>query len=177
MTIATMSVTCKQMRLPLPNFSARISFLSDNPESSGRHNRQCLLGYKRDDSVLEIRTQWVRNKPAFLVFFNSSLKVDFQGSRIASDAGLLLVRELDEWLGLSQLISDNLSDARRCNYTQPPLPDMLRQWIYTRLAGYEDLSDAKRLSQDPTFRMLGSEKIRDRRAALQSRLHWFETQC
>ena len=70
------------------------------------------------------------NRP-FQFSFNSSLKVDFQGSRITSDAGLLLVRELDERLGLSQLISDNLTDARRGKNTQLPLPDMLRQSIYT----------------------------------------------
>jgi hypothetical protein len=44
------------------------------------------------------------------------------------------------------------------------------------LAGYEDLNDAERLSQDPTFRLIGSEKIWDRGAALPSRLHWFETE-
>jgi hypothetical protein len=83
---------------------------------------------------------------------------------------------LDERLGLSQLISNNLTDARRGGNTQPPLPDMLRQSIYSRLAAYEDLNDAELLSRDPTFRMIGSEKIRDRGAALPSRLHWFETQ-
>ena len=57
-----------------------------------------------------------------------------------------------------------------------PLPDLLRQSIYSRLAGYEDLNDAERLSQDPTFRLIGSEKIWDRGAALPSRLHWFETE-
>src|ERR1039457_2464778 len=115
-----------------------------------------------------------QNRP-FHFSFNSSLKVDFQGSRVTSDAGLLVVRELDERLGLSELISDNLTDARRGRNTQLPLPDLLRQSIYSRLAGYEDLNDAERLSQDPTFRLIGSEKIRDRGAALPSRLHWFET--
>jgi Transposase DDE domain group 1 len=52
---------------------------------------------------------------------------------------------------------------------------MLRQSIYS-LAGYEDLNDAERLSQDRTFRLIGSEKLLDRGAALPSRLYWFETQ-
>jgi hypothetical protein len=77
---------------------------------------------------------------------------------------------------LSQLISDNLTDARRGKNTQPPLLDMLRQSIYGRLAGYEDLNDAEHLSRDQTFRLIGSEKIRDHGAALPSRLLWFETQ-
>jgi hypothetical protein len=43
-----------------------------------------------------------QNQP-FQLSFNSSLWVDFQGSRVTSDSGLLLVRELDERLGLSSL--------------------------------------------------------------------------
>jgi len=86
------------------------------------------------------------------------------------------VRELDERLGLSALIAENILEDRRGKNTQLPLPDLLRQSIYSRLAGYEDLNDAERLSQDPTFRLIGSEKIWERGAALPSRLHWFETE-
>jgi hypothetical protein len=53
---------------------------------------------------------------------------------------------------------------------------LLRQSVYSRLAGYEDLNDAERLSQDPTFRLIGSEKVWDRGAALTSRLQTFETE-
>src|SRR5487761_1765724 len=112
----------------------------------------------------------------FQLSFNSALRVDFQGARVTSDGGLILVRELDERLGLSELMDRHLSDSRRGKNTQLPLPDLLRQSIYSRLAGYEDLTDAERLSQDPTFRLIGSEKIWDRGAALPSRLHWFETE-
>jgi hypothetical protein len=83
---------------------------------------------------------------------------------------------LDERLGLSALITENIMDDRRGKNMQLLLPDLLRQSIYSRLAGYEDLNDAERLSQDPTFRLIGSEKIWERGAALPSRLHWFETE-
>ena len=102
---------------------------------------------------------------AFHFSFCSSLKADFHGSRVTSDAGLLLVRELDERLGLGQLIDANVTDARRGRNTQLPWSDLLRQSVYCRLAGYEDLNDAERLSQDPTFRLIGSEKIWERGAA------------
>jgi len=104
------------------------------------------------------------------------LKVDFQGSRVTSDGGLLLVRGLDERLGLSELIREHLTDGRRGKNTQLPLPDLLRQSIYSRLAGYEDVNDAERPSQDPTFRLMGSERIWERGAALTSRLQSFETE-
>jgi Transposase DDE domain group 1 len=71
----------------------------------------------------------------------------------------LLVRELNERLGLSSLMAEHLTDDRRGKDTQLPLPDLLRQSICSRLAGYEDVNDAERRSQDPTFRLIGSEKI------------------
>ena len=115
-----------------------------------------------------------QNQP-FQLSFNASLKVDFQGSRVTSDGGLILVRELDERLRFGELIQQHLADPRGKN-TRLPLADLLRQSVYSRLAGYEDVNDAERLSQDPTFRLIGSEKIWDRGAALTSRLQSFETE-
>ena len=112
----------------------------------------------------------------FQFTFNGFLKVAFQGSRITSDAGLILVRELDERLGLAGLIAAHLRDSRHGRNTQFRLPDLLRQSVYSRLAGYEDLNDAQRLSTDPTFRLIGSPTRWDRSAALTSTLHWFETE-
>ncbi len=104
--------------------------------------------------------------------FNAALMVDFQGSRVTSDGGLILVQELDERLGFSELIEQHLTDSRGKN-TQLSLADLLRQSVYSRLAGYEDVNDAERLSQDPTFRLIGSEKIWERGAALTSQLQSF----
>ena len=115
-----------------------------------------------------------QNQP-FQLSFNPCLKVDFQGSRVTSDGGLLLVRELDERLGLSELIAKHLTDSRGKN-TQLSMADLLRQAVYSRLAGYEDVNDAERLSQDPTFRLMGSERIWERGAALTSRVQSFETE-
>jgi hypothetical protein len=112
----------------------------------------------------------------FQFTFNGFLKVAFQGSRVTSDAGLILVRELDERLGLEAIIGKHLNDSRHGLNTQFPLRDLLRQSIYSRLAGYEDLNDAARLSTDPTFRLIGSPQRWDRSAALTSTLHWFETE-
>ena len=116
----------------------------------------------------------IQNRP-FQLSFNASLKVGFQGSRVTSDGGLILVRELDERLGFGELIAQHLTDFRGKN-AQLGFADLLRQSVYSRLAGYEDLNDAKRLSQDPAFRLIGSEKIWDRGAALTSRLQSFETE-
>jgi Transposase DDE domain group 1 len=95
---------------------------------------------------------------------------------VTSDAGLLLPRELDEHLGLGALIERHLNDPRSGRNYQFPLPDLFRQSIYSRLAGYEDTNDAQRLAEDPTFRMLASRERRETSIALTSTLHWFETQ-
>ena len=79
-------------------------------------------------------------------------------------------------MGLGELIAEHLSDSRKGKNTQLPLADLFRQSVYSRIAGYEDVNDAELLSQDPTFRLIGSEKIWDRGAALTSRLQSFETE-
>ena len=107
--------------------------------------------------------------------FNRFLRVGFQGSRVTSNGGLILVRELDERLGFSELIEQHLTDSR-ANNARFSFADLLRQSVYSRLAGYEDVNDAEQLSQDPTFRLIGSEKNWDRGAALPSRLQTFETE-
>src|SRR5258707_2229595 len=107
--------------------------------------------------------------------FNPQLRVEFRGATVTSDADVLLPRELDERLGLSALIEQHLTDPRTGQNSQFPLPDLFRQSIYSRLAGYEDTNDAERLAEDPTFRMLASREQRETSVALTSTLHWFET--
>ncbi|HEY1401627.1 MAG TPA: transposase, partial [Terriglobales bacterium] len=94
---------------------------------------------------------------------------------MTSDGGLLLVRELDERLSFGELIERHLTDVRGKN-TQLPPTDLVRQSVYSRLAGYEDVNDAERRSQDPAFGLIGSRKIWERGAALTSRLQSFETE-
>src|SRR5580704_8353815 len=69
-----------------------------------------------------------------------------------------------------------LSDSRQGLNQQFTLVDLRGQSVYSRLAGYEDLNDAERLAADPTFRLISSQRIWDRSAALTSTLHWFETE-
>jgi Transposase DDE domain group 1 len=107
--------------------------------------------------------------------FNPQLRFEFGGSTATTDAGLLLPRELDERLGLSALIDRHLSDLRTGSNSWFPLPDLVRQSPYSRLAGYLDTNDAERLAKDPTFRMLASRELREASVALTSTLQLFET--
>ncbi len=64
------------------------------------------------------------------------MKVLSKGSRVTSDGGLILVRELDERLGLGKLIDEHLTDSRQGSNKKFPFADLRRQSVYFRLAGY-----------------------------------------
>ena len=115
-------------------------------------------------------------KPHLRVDFNRRLKLEFHGSKITSDAGLLAYRELDEVLRLTELGGAALSDLRRGKNTRHLLTSLLRQSVYGRLAGYEDVNDAERLSRDPAMRAIVDRKGFDRHAASTSQMGRFETE-
>ena len=92
------------------------------------------------------------------VGFDRRLKLSFVGSKITSDAGLLAYRELDEALGLTEIGADTLVDSRQGNNKQHQLLPLVRQSIYSRLAGYEDVNNAERLCVDPVLASRGWRK-------------------
>ncbi len=111
------------------------------------------------------------------VGFDSRLKLKFLGSQITTDAGLLAYRELDETLGLTALGADLLTDSRLGSNKQHGLLPLLRQSIYSRLAGYEDVNDAERLCVDPAMRHVvgGRASQPEKHAASTSEVGRFET--
>ena len=74
-------------------------------------------------------------KEALRVNFDRSLKVEFHGAKVTSDAGLLPFRELDETLGLADMLADLLVDARTGLNTRHTMLGQFRQSVYSRLAG------------------------------------------
>ena len=83
------------------------------------------------------------------VAFDRRLKLEFLGTRITSDGGLRAYRELDDALGLTAMGVSALAEGRRGKNIQHRLLGLLRQAVYGRLAGYEDVNDAERLARDP----------------------------
>ena len=109
--------------------------------------------------------------------FDRRVKLKFLGSQITTDAGLLAYRELDEALGLTEMAGDLLGDGRLGSNKQHRLLPLLRQSIYSRLAGYEDVNDAERLAVDPAMRHVvgGRAALTDKHAASTSAVGRFET--
>jgi len=105
--------------------------------------------------------------------FNGKIKLEFHGARLTSDGGLLAYRELDEALGLFESVSTVMSDGRTGRNIQHDMASLLRQSVYTRLAGYEDVNDAQRLSVDPVMRAVAGKK---KNAASINTIGRFETE-
>src|SRR3954464_763848 len=108
--------------------------------------------------------------------FDRRLRLEFHGAKVTSDAGLLAYRELDDALQLTDSSADELHDTRTGRNTRHGLAALLRQSLFSRLAGYEDLNDAQRLRVDPAMRTVVGGRARDHTAASTSEIGRFETE-
>jgi hypothetical protein len=109
------------------------------------------------------------------VDFDRRVRLEFRGTQLSSDGGLLVMRELDDALGLSDLALGALCDSRRGKNTVHRLEGLFRQSVYGRLAGYEDVNDADRLALDPIMRQVVGGRAVDAQAASASQMGRFET--
>lgn len=109
------------------------------------------------------------------VGFDRRLKLQFHGAKLSSDGGLIVFRELDDALGLTEMASWELRDTRTGKNSRHNLLAMFRQSVFGRLAGYEDVNDAGRLARDPVMRAITGRKDFDRPAASESQMGRFET--
>jgi len=108
--------------------------------------------------------------------FDHRLKLEFHGSKITSDAGLLPFRELDDALGLSEIAGEHLVDPRTGGNGQHGMTGLFRQSTFGRLGGYEDVNDADRLGRDPAMRWIVGGRAVAKQAASASQMGRFETE-
>ena len=108
--------------------------------------------------------------------FDRRLRLEFHGARITSDAGLLACRELDGALGLTEMAPSCLRETRGGRNVRHELVSLLRQSVYSRLAGYEDTNDAVRLARDPAMQAVVGRRALEKQAASTNTLSRFETE-
>src|SRR5215204_3571114 len=113
---------------------------------------------------------------ALRLVFDPRLKLEFHGSKVTSDAGLLAFRELDDALGLTDLAGEVLTDTRTGQNSRHTLSAQVRQSVFGRLAGYEDVNDADRLAYDPAMRWIVGGRAATQTAASTSQMGRFETE-
>ena len=84
----------------------------------------------------------------FSSFNRKKVQVNFNGGNITSDAGVLLLREVDKKMGLTKALSQVIPDDRHPSYVDHKLQPLLKQRIYSLALGYEDLNDHDQLRHD-----------------------------
>ena len=107
--------------------------------------------------------------------FDGHLRLEFRGAKVTTDAGLLAVRELDEALKLTEMAGEMIQDNRTGKNVRHELAGLLRQSVYARLAGYEDVNDHELLLRDPAMRAAVGRKALERNAASSQTVARFET--
>jgi hypothetical protein len=115
------------------------------------------------------------DRGALRLDFDRRLMLQFRGSTITSDAGLLAYRELDDALHLTDTAADKLADAPTGKIGRHRLAGLLRQSVFGRLAGSEDVNDAERLCRDPAMRWVVGDRAISRSTASASQMGRFET--
>ena len=110
------------------------------------------------------------------VDFDRRLKLEFHGSQITSDGGLLAYRELDDALDLTEMAEGVFQDSRTGKNGWHGMTGQFRQSVFGRLGGYDDVNDAGRLGRDPAMRWIVGGKAIERQAASTSQMGRFETE-
>lgn len=87
--------------------------------------------------------------------------VDFNGGRLTTDAGVLLLREVDRRTGLIDAINDCLPDPRDPRYIVHEQREMLAQRIFSLALGYEDLNDQQTLRDDPVLQIAAGKAAKE----------------
>lgn len=110
------------------------------------------------------------------VGFDGGIKLEFHGAKLSSNGGLLAYRDLDHALGLFDSVSASFIDKRTGRNIQHAMPTLLRQSIYSRLAGYEDVNDAEQLSVDTVMWAITGKRDKGKQAASTNTIGRFETE-
>jgi DDE family transposase len=117
-----------------------------------------------------------RTKEALRVHFDARIRLEFHGATLTSDGGLLACCELDDALGVTEAAARYLRESRSGRNVQHSWVSLLRQSVYSRLAGYEDTNDAARLAGDPVMRVITGRRDSEKQAASTNTLSRFETE-
>lgn len=121
--------------------------------------------------------QDVLSQLSFSFYRHQSIRADFSGGQITSDAGLLPLRAFDERHGLSRDWAALLRDGRQEDRVRHDSRALLRQRLYQIVAGYEDANDADRLRHDPLLQIVADEKLGDALGSQPTLSRWENSTC
>jgi hypothetical protein len=93
----------------------------------------------------------------FESLFSKEVIADFDGGRITSNAGGLLLRELDQRYRIAKKAASCLRDPRDSGKVKHNLLTLVRQRLFGIALGYEDSKDATGLSRDPALKIMAGK--------------------
>lgn len=119
------------------------SVLENQPQLITDSNELLNVSEKMCLPTLSIKN--VQNKPVIL---------NFDGGALSSDAGILLLKEVEEQINIIQSMTEVITDNRDSRYIKHTIKELLFQRISQIACGYEDANDCNELRYDPIFKIL-----------------------
>src|ERR1051326_6758024 len=99
-------------------------------------------------------TECTQSSFSFAALYRREIVAEFDGGDITTDAGGLLLREIDRRLNLTQGMAACFTDYRRPELVEHTVPELVAQRVYGLALGYEDLNDHDQLRSDPLLAVL-----------------------
>ena len=107
-----------------------------------------------EQSTHDVSPQTVASKITAVDIGEKTVLINFNGGFLSSDAGALLLREVEEQIGLIRRMAEVIPDSRDAAYITHSITDMLIQRVAQIACGYEDADDCDLLRHDPIFKMI-----------------------
>src|SRR5215472_2427736 len=99
-------------------------------------------------------TECTQSSFSFAAHYRREVVAQFNGGDITTDAGGLLLREVDRRLSLTERLAACFTDHRRPDLIEHTVPQLVAQRLYGLALGYEDLNDHDQLRADPLLAVL-----------------------
>lgn len=115
-------------------------------------------------------TQCTQSSFEFAAHFGRAVVASFDGGALTSDAGALLLRQVDRRMGFLRRLANCFTDFRSPWLTQHGVEQMLAQRVYGLALGYKDLNDHDQLRRDPLMSVLAGQPKPDQTLASKSTL-------
>ena len=123
-----------------------------------------ILVFKQDHQLQEnlrlAMKESIPYLPGLSPILGKEVQARFDGGRLSSDGGVLLLRKIETRLGLADLLSSCIRDKRDPSCVTHSHADMIRARLFAIACGYEDCDDLDALRFDPAFKLYQRALIR-----------------
>jgi hypothetical protein len=113
-----------------------------------------MPAHNSDQPTQGLSPQHVASKLTALDVGEKTVLLNFNGGFLSSDAGALLLREVEDHIGLIRKMAEVIPDSRDARYITHTITDLLIQRVAQIACGYEDADDCDLLREDPIFKMI-----------------------